>query len=37
MDVLSAGHSTGGNACGNVDYTLNVDTEERACESAAIA
>src|SRR5580692_11985645 len=28
MDVLSGGRSTGGNTWGNVDYTLNVDTEK---------
>ena len=28
MDVLSGGPSTGGNAWGNVDYTLNVDTQK---------
>ncbi len=28
MDVLSGGKSTGGNAWGNVDYTLNVDTQK---------
>jgi porin len=28
MDVLSGGKSTGGNAWGNLDYTLNVDTQK---------
>ncbi len=28
MDVLSGGRSTGGETWGNVDYTLNVDTEK---------
>ena len=28
MDVLSGGHSTGGETWGNIDYTLNVDTEK---------
>ncbi len=28
MDVLSGGRSTGAEAWGNVDYTLNVDTEK---------
>jgi porin len=28
MDVLSGGRNTGGNTWGNVDYTLNVDTQK---------
>jgi porin len=28
MDVLSGGRSTGGDTWGNVDYTLNVDTQK---------
>ena len=28
LDVLSGGKSTGGNAWGNLDYTLNVDTQK---------
>jgi porin len=28
MDVLSGGRHTGGNTWGNVDYTLNVDTQK---------
>src|SRR5580700_9683700 len=28
MDVLSGGRSTGGETWGNIDYTLNVDTEK---------
>jgi porin len=28
MDVLSGGRSTGGDTWGNIDYTLNVDTEK---------
>jgi porin len=28
QDVVSGGHSTGGDTWGNVDYTLNVDTEK---------
>ena len=28
MDVLSGGHSTGEETWGNIDYTLNVDSEK---------